>query len=282
MTEVRWHINSLGVIGKCNAKNRECPFGGDSFHFPTKEQAQKYADMNSEIYAKSNLEPSSEEIFHNSGLNPTSGYKNIKNLLSQAQARMNAYNERVKNEWEMTDKSITLNEYQKMSRSTKEYKKLKAFKKMINKQARRFEAERKLVEEFKKSLYAEDVVHQNYSTKSSSSYLYLDSSSFNYVEEKLSELGFKFTKRPDAEKYLGNYYEVRFGNHEPPEYQVDPDNYWLTDNRPTFLVEFPNEVDEVNFGYEDMLEYLEKMGTKKVDKRRKRRYNKRNKSKGVN
>lgn len=39
----KYHIKKDGTHGVCRAQNGNCPFGGESEHFPTKEEAQNYA-----------------------------------------------------------------------------------------------------------------------------------------------------------------------------------------------------------------------------------------------
>lgn len=38
----KFHINKKGVPSPCRAKNGNCPLGGDSQHFPTKESAEEF------------------------------------------------------------------------------------------------------------------------------------------------------------------------------------------------------------------------------------------------
>lgn len=47
----KFHINKHGVPAPCKAKNQRCPYGDESQHFDTREQAQEYVDkMSSEEY----------------------------------------------------------------------------------------------------------------------------------------------------------------------------------------------------------------------------------------
>ncbi len=38
---VTYHINALGEVGRCKARQGGCPFGGDSDHYPSKEAARR-------------------------------------------------------------------------------------------------------------------------------------------------------------------------------------------------------------------------------------------------
>ena len=50
----KYHIKKDGTPGVCRAQNGNCPFGGESEHFPTKEEAQNYADKRHEAIDKRN------------------------------------------------------------------------------------------------------------------------------------------------------------------------------------------------------------------------------------
>lgn len=49
-----YHIKKDGTPGICRAKPGNCPLGGDENHFPTKEEAQDYADKKNELEVKQN------------------------------------------------------------------------------------------------------------------------------------------------------------------------------------------------------------------------------------
>lgn len=50
----KYHIKKDGTPGVCRAKDGNCPFGNESEHFPTKEEAQNYADKLHERIEKRN------------------------------------------------------------------------------------------------------------------------------------------------------------------------------------------------------------------------------------
>ena len=50
----KYHIKKDGTPGVCRAQNGKCPFGGESEHFPTKEEAQNYADKRHEAIEQRN------------------------------------------------------------------------------------------------------------------------------------------------------------------------------------------------------------------------------------
>ena len=50
----KYHIKKDGTPGVCRAQNGNCPFGGESEHFPTKEEAQNYADKRHEAIEQRN------------------------------------------------------------------------------------------------------------------------------------------------------------------------------------------------------------------------------------
>lgn len=50
----KYHIKKDGMPGVCRAQNGNCPYGNESEHFPTKEQAQEYADKRNESIDKRN------------------------------------------------------------------------------------------------------------------------------------------------------------------------------------------------------------------------------------
>lgn len=50
----KYHIKKDGTPGICRAKDGKCPFGNESEHFPTKEEAQNYADKLHERIEKRN------------------------------------------------------------------------------------------------------------------------------------------------------------------------------------------------------------------------------------
>ena len=49
-----YHIKKDGTPDICRAKPGNCPLGGDENHFPTKEEAQDYADKKNELEVKQN------------------------------------------------------------------------------------------------------------------------------------------------------------------------------------------------------------------------------------
>lgn len=51
---VKYHIKKDGTPGVCRAQNKKCPYGSESEHFPTKEEAQNYADKKNEAIDKRN------------------------------------------------------------------------------------------------------------------------------------------------------------------------------------------------------------------------------------
>lgn len=51
----KYHIKKDGTPGVCRAQNGNCPFGGESEHFPTKEEAQNYADKRHEAIEQRNI-----------------------------------------------------------------------------------------------------------------------------------------------------------------------------------------------------------------------------------
>lgn len=50
----KYHIKKDGTPGICRAKDGNCPFGNELEHFPTKEEAQNYADKLHERIEKRN------------------------------------------------------------------------------------------------------------------------------------------------------------------------------------------------------------------------------------
>lgn len=44
----KYHIKKDGMPGVCRAQDGKCPLGGNDEHFPTKEEAQNYADKKNE------------------------------------------------------------------------------------------------------------------------------------------------------------------------------------------------------------------------------------------
>lgn len=50
----KYHIKKDGMPGICRAQNGKCPYGSESEHFPTKEEAQNYADKKNEAIEKRN------------------------------------------------------------------------------------------------------------------------------------------------------------------------------------------------------------------------------------
>lgn len=50
----KYHIKKDGMLGVCRAQNGKCPYGSESEHFPTKEEAQNYADKRHEAIEKRN------------------------------------------------------------------------------------------------------------------------------------------------------------------------------------------------------------------------------------
>ena len=50
----KYHIKKDGMPGVCRAQNGKCPYGSESEHFPTKEEAQNYADKKNEAIDKRN------------------------------------------------------------------------------------------------------------------------------------------------------------------------------------------------------------------------------------
>lgn len=47
----KYHIKKDGMPGVCRAQDGKCPLGGNDEHFPTKEEAQNYADKKNEAIA---------------------------------------------------------------------------------------------------------------------------------------------------------------------------------------------------------------------------------------
>ena len=50
----KYHIKKDGMPGVCRAQDGKCPLGGNDEHFPTKEEAQNYADKKNEAIDKRN------------------------------------------------------------------------------------------------------------------------------------------------------------------------------------------------------------------------------------
>ena len=50
----KYHIKKDGMPGVCRAQNGNCPYGSEAEHFPTKEEAQNYADKKNEAIDKRN------------------------------------------------------------------------------------------------------------------------------------------------------------------------------------------------------------------------------------
>lgn len=50
----KYHIKKDGMPGVCRAQNGKCPYGSESEHFPTKEEAQNYADKRHEAIEQRN------------------------------------------------------------------------------------------------------------------------------------------------------------------------------------------------------------------------------------
>ena len=50
----KYHIKKDGMPGVCRAQDGKCPLGGNDEHFPTKEEAQNYADKKNEAIEKRN------------------------------------------------------------------------------------------------------------------------------------------------------------------------------------------------------------------------------------
>lgn len=50
----KYHIKKDGMPGVCRAQNGKCPYGSEAEHFPTKEEAQNYADKKNEAIDKRN------------------------------------------------------------------------------------------------------------------------------------------------------------------------------------------------------------------------------------
>lgn len=50
----KYHIKKDGMPGVCRAQDDKCPLGGNDEHFPTKEEAQNYADKKNEAIDKRN------------------------------------------------------------------------------------------------------------------------------------------------------------------------------------------------------------------------------------
>ena len=50
----KYHIKKDGMPGVCRAQNGKCPYRSESEHFPTKEEAQNYADKRHEAIEQRN------------------------------------------------------------------------------------------------------------------------------------------------------------------------------------------------------------------------------------
>lgn len=247
MSSKSYHINSYGVVGVCEAVNGNCPFGGESgkeFHFNTKEEAIKYAEINSEIFAMADSEPSSEVVQRGSN-DPNNGYGELLEHYKRARKSLKNINKGINKLWQLNNKEGKPTDYMNNEMRRKKSNADRRYNKILN-DIRNMEGRRAYAENFKKLLPEGAIVHEATSSKSCSKYIQIKSSYYNDVADLLRKEGLKFEEREDAKEHLGDYFEIRFSNHYPPEYQVDKKNYWLDDSRPCFLIDYP-KVEEVNF-----------------------------------
>jgi hypothetical protein len=265
-----YHINSYGVVGICEAINGNCPFGGSSgidFHFEQKQEAIKYAEINSEIYAMANSEPSTETEMRANNF-PNNGYGKLALYLKQVKQEFSNIKNKQKQMWIANNKKGNIDDYMTPSLRRKEKKANRRYN-LLTKQIRRIESQRQYAESFKSKLPENSIVYESTSDKSSSKYIYIKSSFYNDVCNILKEEGLDFKQRDNAKEHLGDYFVLRFSDHYPPAYQVDKENYWLNDSNPTFLASYPKVKPErfraktEEEKIDKMIGYLEQRGKKK-------------------
>lgn len=267
----KFHVNSKGEVRPCKATKDNCPFGGEDFHFDTAEQAQKYADLNNAIYAK-NMKASfdSENKKFYCGKYSFSGYRHIANRLENLSHNLNNIINNFKIQYQMEDTQLSEQEYinQQMGEN-KNFSNIRKYFIECYGEAQRFSGERNIFEQFADKFSYEDIYHINYSEKSSSAYIYIDSSLFNDAKDELEKLGCNIIERPDSEKYLGQYFSIRFANHQPNGYDEDfPDKYWLEDKKPTLLVQYPDNVElENNNSIIDLMNILYNKSNERPNKK---------------
>lgn len=272
MSSKSYHINSYGVVGVCEAINGNCPFGGESgkdFHFATKKEAIKYAEINSEIFAMADSEPSSEVVQRGSN-DPNNGYGKLLIYFKQARRGIENVDNTLKKSWIANNKEGNPTDYMTEALKRKSKAAQERYELVLN-QIKRLEGRRKYSEKFKKLLPKGAIVYEATSDKSSSKYIQVKSSFYNDIVDVLKKEGLEFKERENAKEHLGDYFEIRLSDHYPPEYQVDKKNYWLDESRPCFLVNYPF-VKEINFNKikkrkqskkEAIIEYLNKRKYKK-------------------
>ena len=234
-----YHVNNVGKKGVCRAKSpADCPF---EQHFNTEQEADTYAEMNAELFAHADLEPSTDQALKGDDI-PNQGYKSLANLLDKSYKRLADFKKRTNREYKMDSQGLTKQQFFNNKMKSSQYKRMIKFHKLVLNQAKTIEGEREYFEELRNEIGEDVITHVSYSSKSSSAYLYIDSSNYNRVMNILESRGLKMRKRPDLEKYLGDTFTIRLANHTPPEYNGS--DYWYVPDRPSLLIDYPKDLSQ--------------------------------------